>query len=310
MFGIKRSLTSVLAGLFLAGCHVPGANTPYTAPPAPNRDTRLAEVPKPMPAPDPVMIPPGPQPYYDEPILVDQPPEAKRFVEVYNDVNRPRIVVFVNRSLEGRIIPTLDAADDRGGYLRPGEYDVLNARSIDYGMFEMQLADWMSADGKVNIVSPMLVHRTLTPDQEKALQEGRVGALTELAKTLRASILIQVQARPTRQTPAGLDLRMVAESIDVQTGESLSRVGFDVSPPFDKYAINRHTRFMARKLMDGMIQNWSTPRGQVQPASAEAPAPAPVLQQPPAPESLPPATQPSAVPQPPRGGIGPRIPSY
>lgn len=44
----------------------------------------------------------------DAPLLDMPPPEAGPFVEAYNAVGRPKIVVFVNRTLEGAIVPTTE----------------------------------------------------------------------------------------------------------------------------------------------------------------------------------------------------------
>src|SRR3712207_8022554 len=46
-----------------------------------------------------------PPPYDDVPLVNQRPPEQRAFVEAYEGVGRPRILVFVNRTLEGDIIP-------------------------------------------------------------------------------------------------------------------------------------------------------------------------------------------------------------
>ena len=45
-----------------------------------------------------------------------------------------------------------------------------------------------------------------------------------------------------------------------------ARAAVDVQPPLDKLQANKYTRFLARKLMDGMTTTWSAP-----PAKKEAP---------------------------------------
>jgi hypothetical protein len=326
-----------LMALPFIGCRDNSPPTAVVPPPQLGRDTyhRGVDYPKPLPPRQPVA--PGPQPFHDQPLLVDQPPEARAFADVYQKVGRPRIVVFVNRTLEGQLLPTGDEPEqperitetvrsattgvkvesdrferrgDRRGetvrddrdrfetagageyrettttYLRPGEYDVVGARAIDYGMMEMLLADWMGADGKVAIISPTLVRKRLTDQQIRDLQEGRPRVLAEIAEGLDADILIQVQARPTRQTPRGLDVRIIAEAMNLRGGESLARAAVDMEPPLDKIQLNTYTRFMARKLMDGMIQTWTSPP----PPEPAQPAPAP--QGGAGPRKLPPAPQP------------------
>ena len=43
--------------------------------------------------------------YADDPLVVQPPPEQRAFVDAYNRVGRPRITVFINRTMQGDIIP-------------------------------------------------------------------------------------------------------------------------------------------------------------------------------------------------------------
>ena len=91
----------------------------------------------------------------------------------------------------------------------------------------------------------------------KDLQEGRPRAMGEVARQLDADVLVQLQARPTRQTPRGLEIRVVGEAINVgRGGQSIGRAVVEVPPPLDKPQLNKYTRFLARKLMDGMTASW------------------------------------------------------
>lgn len=287
MLKLGGLLSMGLVGLI--GCAQP---VPRVPPPAPGYETsrRDYEPVKPMPAPQSAAMA-GPQPFYDEPLLIDSPPEAKRFVDAYRQVGRPRIVVFVNRTLEGHIIPASGDRNDRPDvYLQSGEYDEIQAKSIDYGMMEMLMTDWMSADNQVAIVSPIMARKKLTAEQIRDLESGRLQVLSEVAKQLDADILVQVQARPTRQTGRGLELRILADAIDIQRGESLARGAVDLEPPLDKIQLNRYTRFLSRKLMDGMTTTWMSAPA---PAQDTKPAPPPSNDKGLGPrlDSAPPATQ-------------------
>src|SRR2546423_12152513 len=44
-------------------------------------------------------------PFDDVPLVNQSVPEQRAFVDAYNGVGRPRILVFVNRTLEGEIVP-------------------------------------------------------------------------------------------------------------------------------------------------------------------------------------------------------------
>jgi len=266
---LPLTLLIILAAAFQYGCRDNSPEVQRVPTPAPGRDTARSEYdrPKPLPGPD-ENAQHGPTPFHDDPLVIDIPPEAKAFVDVYKQVGKPRIVVFVNRGLDGQILPVVDPGKyttSNEVYLRPGQYDEARAKQIDYEMMELLLADWMSADNKVTIISPTTVHRQLTEQEQRDLQAGKPQALTDVGRRLDADVLIQVQAKPTRQTYEGLEVRVIAEAINIKGGESLARAAVDVQPPLDKIQTNRHTRFLARKLMDGMTNTWSAP------AAAKAP---------------------------------------
>ena len=247
--------------------------------------------------------------YDDVPLNSERPPEQREFVDAYNHVGKPRIVVFVNRTLEGNLVPvnereplvsvekrrsasagvTTESRESRGGgyyhddrtdrfeskgpgeyrertdvYLRQGQYDDAQARSIDYEAMENILTDWLACNGAVTVVSPVMGPKRLTREQLDDLQAGRPGAMADLVRNLDADVLIQVQAKPTRQTPEGLEVRVIGEAINARGGESIGRAVVDVPPPLDKIQMNRYTRFLARKLMDDMSGAWMNgppPRG-------------------------------------------------
>jgi hypothetical protein len=260
------TLLFIFAAAALYGCRDASPEVQRVPTPAPGHDTTARteyDRTKPLPGAEESAQQRGPTPFYDEPLVVDVPPEARQFVEVYKQVGKPRIAVFVNRGLDGQILPVTDAAryvTSKDVYLQPGQYDETKARQIDYEMVEVLLADWMSADNQVSIISPTTVHRQLTEQEQRDLQAGKPQALGDVGKRLDADVLIQVQAKPTKQTVNGeLEVRVIAEAINIKGGESLARAAVDVIPPLDKIQTNRSTRFLARKLMDGMTHTWSAP---------------------------------------------------
>lgn len=301
---IRSAALSTIALTVLAGCAQQAAPPPRVAAPPPGTGARAV---------DPVR--PVEETYYgqdrlyeDVPIVNERPPEEAAFVQAYNAVGRPRITLFVNRTLEGQIVPTVPHdpiiaversrratggvtverrddtisqdrwRDDRREqidrfqttgpgeytettevYLRPGEYDELAARRIDYDAIETQMTDALAASGNTVLMSPWMVRRTLTAEQIQALEQGRPQVLREIAQQLDTEILIQVQARATRQTPEGLHLRLVVDAFNIGDGQSIGRAVVDMPPPLEQTTINRYTRFLARKLMSDMISTWSAP---------------------------------------------------
>jgi len=147
-------------------------------------------------------------------------------------------------------------------YLAPGQYDEVQAGRIDYEAIENVLTDWFSAGGKVTLISADMARQRLTEEQLKELQSGRPTSLREIAARLDADVIIQAQAKPTRQTEAGLEVRVLVEAINVPRGttavggESLARAFVDVPPPLEKTQINKYTRYLARKIMSQITQSW------------------------------------------------------
>ncbi len=245
MLELGRSFVIAVVGIALQlGCRDNTPPVPMVPPAAPGQDSlrREYEPDKPMPGQEGRL----PEPFIDEPLLVDSPPEAKRFVTTYEAVGRPNIMVYVNRTLYG---PTAG----------PVENDGIGARPIDFELMETLLTDWLAADGKVAIVSPDAARRTLTAEQDRAIESGRVELLQQVAGEAGADVLIRVQARLTRQTGVGQAVRIVAEAVNTKGDSSLARAAVDMYPPLDKGRMNKFTRFMARKLMDGMASTWSGP---------------------------------------------------
>lgn len=292
---VKQLMAIGLVGLSLTGC---ADNTP--PPPdapiprargeamhqtdAPKRDARPGED-------DERAGDLPPPPFNDVPLVSQDTPEQRAFVEAYNAVGRPRIAVFVNRTLDGTLLPVSDedahASIDRSrnkgevsvetrdrrntdthyssgaeptdrnqDYLRPGQYDDVATRQIDYEAIETVLTDWIAAGGRVEIISPIVARQRLSNEQVNDLQSGQPRAMGEVERQLQADVLVHVTAHPTRQTQRGVEVRLVAEAINVRGGQSVGRAVVDVPPPLDKAKINKFTRFLARVLMDRMIGTW------------------------------------------------------
>jgi hypothetical protein len=202
----------------------------------------------------------GPRPFDDEPLLVDVPPEARRFVAAYRQVGAPRMAVIVD--------PTI-------------------GQTIDYSMMELLLTDWMAADGQVTIVSPNVARSRLSREQVKAAEGGNADAVGDIA-----DILIHVTSGPTQQRQAR-EIRILAEAMEVRGGASLARAAVDMTAPMNKPKLNDYTRFLARKLMDGMATTWANPH----PAQPDA-APA---------QPIDPGSPSGSTSTQPRGGLGPRL---
>ena len=266
---MRRILSALGIGI-IGICVQSGCQSDRTPPPSPARvpetnervmDSGVGQS-KPLPPQDRDELPPPP--FEDVPLVNQEAPEEARYVAAYNQVGHPRILVWVTH--------------------RPGswQYDEAAARSIDYAAMENILTDWLSAGGRVAVISPQAARQALDPNQVQDLNSGQPTRPQDISDRLHADILVLVQAQPTRQSGAGPAVRLVAEATNLRGAESLGQAVVDVLPPLDKPQINKYTRFIARKLMDGMTANWMS-----------FGAPQSITPGPEQPGFVPPATQPA-----------------
>jgi hypothetical protein len=157
---------------------------------------------------------------------------------------------------------------------------------------EVLLTDWLAADGQVTIVSPNVARSRLSKDQVKAAEGGDAGAVRDVA-----DVLVHVTSGPSQQDKVR-DIRILAEAMEVRGGDSLARAAVDMNNPMTKPKLNEYTRYLARKLMDGMTTTWANPNAAPQAAPAQGAAAHIDARVEPAPSGG--TTQP-------RGGLGPRI---
>lgn len=275
---------------FVAGCCEQAPPVQRVPVPAPGSaaDTRAAEIrrtewdqPRPMPEQRMEMDMAAAPPFDDIPLVNQRTPEQTRFEQAYRGVNRPRITVFVNRSLDGAAIPSgndgtmeVNRRSEERRAIRPAEdapatgeenntsnfrstaFDEAFAKSIDYEAMENILTDFLACQGAVEIISPTAVRQKLSDEQLRDLQSGKARALKDLGQQVEADILVQVWAKPTRQTRAGLEIRLVGEAMNIKGGQQIGRAVVDVPPPLEKTALNKYTRYVSRKLMMDMTQAW------------------------------------------------------
>jgi hypothetical protein len=179
-------------------------------------------------------------------------------------------------------------------YQPPSDSDEAALSTMDYQAVEKILADWMSCGGRVHLISSDYLAAQLSPQDMQAMSQGKPVVMNDLAEKVGADILIQVQANPTHQTE-GLQVRLIAVAMNVRGGDQIGSAVVDMPLPFEKTEINRYTRFIAAKLMMGMVGAWdfyasNPPPGT--PPNAPPPAPNSAPERAPLP-AVPPATQPA-----------------
>ncbi|HZN67794.1 MAG TPA: hypothetical protein VFB66_21080 [Tepidisphaeraceae bacterium] len=196
---------------------------------------RAWEVEKPMPGDRSVRREVPQPPFDDVPLVTQRPPEQRAYVEAYEAVGRPRIAVLVSRGPEG-------SSDEP---------------PVDYGAIEMALTDWLSADGRVEVLSPNAARQRLRGAAPKEGEGGAGGAAG--AREPDVDVLVEVLTRPVRRTSRGMEYRVSCEAVNVRDGgRSIARAMVEVPPPLDKPQLNKYTRFLGRKMMDGMTTFWQS----------------------------------------------------
>ena len=181
-----------------------------------------------------------PRTYDDAPLVTQRPPEQKAFVEAYERVGRPRLMVMAM------------SADSSGTTVK-------DIDGIDYAAVETILADWLSANGQVSLISPASIPARPAPTTGKESDVPQPDA----------DVLVRVQVNPTRRDVR--EARLIAEAVNTRGGDSIGRAVVDVPTPLEKARLNEATRFIARKLMDEMTESWNRLAGGRPPIPAAAP---------------------------------------
>jgi hypothetical protein len=219
----------MLAAMIGGGCKVP-APRPVAVPP-----TQPVVISGPVHEHEPMKpLPPQrresqvPAPYNDVPLVSQKPPEEPAFLDAYQRVGRPRMMIMA-------ISPDGSRAGDESYPTGP----------IDYGAIEAVLSDWMSCGGAVNLVSPHVAPATPpAPTSQPAP-----------APQIDADILVRVEVHPARSDVK--EVRLITEAVNTRGGESIGRAVVDVPTPLERKNLDEATRFIARKLMDEMTQSWN-----------------------------------------------------
>jgi hypothetical protein len=165
--------------------------------------------------------------------------ETSRFVNAYNRVGKPRILVWV--------------AHEPGGIR-----DEAAAGGIDFSAIQTMLTDWFACGGSVAVVSREAARATLGAEPIRNLDAGQNINTKELNDRIHADILIIVRAQPTRAGSDGVGVRLDADASNLVGGESVGRAVLEIPPPLDKPQLSTYTHFLAKKLMNDMTGSWTS----------------------------------------------------
>ena len=284
-----RANMSVLAigllGAYLAGCRTPPPprvpvpsetdGSPYgtyqhdeVKPLPPSATQQLKEQSSQSQVSEPVVgIPPAPS---------GPPPISQRYIEAYDGVGRPRMMVLIDRPAE---MPRSLVA---------GDYDLL----------ERVVRETLAARGQVMVVAPQTVRENIDAQQTTDINAGRADALADAGAKLRADVAVQVRLAP----PSGAagDTQITATARNTRDSQQIATAATALRPNPQRRDLDFAGRLLAERLVDELATAWERlekqPAPTTAPPSTTPPSAAPPSATPPS--ATPPrdATQPSTQP--------------
>jgi hypothetical protein len=242
-----------------------------------------------------------------------RPLDVPQFLDAYDAVGRPRLLVVVYRSADPAI----------------------RSQRVDYDAMETDLARWLSAGGAVAIVPTAAAHELITDEQLKNLQSNVAQTRQDLGRQLRADVLVGVAvlASPLEN---GSGIKLLARAMNTGDGATIGEASVETIPPLDRRQVSDYTRTLAQRMLDEMARTWqslpppgapsgarpsatnpapatptapSAPKPPVAPSTPPAAPAAPAVISPPVPAPAPNPPPPAPAPAPPTSSAAPAAPA-
>lgn len=178
------------------------------------------------------------------------------FVAAYQK-RSPRIMVFVNRTIQGDSVPK-----DTFEKLVNGQTanEAVGVASTDYEMIEAAIVQYFGNSPKVRVQDSDAARAKLTREQVLRIENSDPAANRLLAVELQQDVLIRVTASPTRQASSGQpSVRLIAKAVSTTDARNLGNAFIDMPLPMGKSNINMYTRYLSEQLMGQMAQKWAQP---------------------------------------------------
>lgn len=224
--------------------------------PPPDAPQAYAPVPMPKPLPPEGYIPGQPLPQPGQPL----PPgpggaapdtsiqNEDAFLKAYDNRRSPRIMVWVNRTLQGD--PANAPAD---------KLDSIGATPEDFGMIEASVVKYFDNSGKVQIRDSDAARSKLNRETMLRIENGDAAAVRLLSTELQQDVLIRISAVPTRHSQWGNAVRLIAKATSTTDARILGNEFVDMPLPMSKTNINVFTRYLSEELMGDMAKKWLAP---------------------------------------------------
>ena len=178
------------------------------------------------------------------------PAVSQAYLESYDRVGRPRLLVLVDR------------AEQTPRAIVPGDYDTL----------ERVVRDALAAQGHVAVV-PADAARHVNEQQLKALHAGDAKALADVGQQLRADVIVQVRV-PSGAAAEREETQITATARNARDGAQIATAAASIPPPPQRRQIDFAGRLLAERLVDELAGAWEN-LARIPPAAASTqPAPA------------------------------------
>jgi len=169
-----------------------------------------------------LMVPPG---------RTISPTISQAYLESYDRVGRPRLLVLVDRS------------DPSSRSIVPGDYDTL----------ERVIRDALAAEGQVAVV-PSNAARVLTDQQLKGLRASDTKVLSEVGNQLHADVIVGVRVAPSVAEQE--ERQITATARNVRDGQQIATATSSIPPPPQRRQLDFAGRLLAERLVDELAGAW------------------------------------------------------
>lgn len=188
-------------------------------------------------------------------VAVDPPPNmppavSQAYLDAYDRVGRPRILVLVERQ------PNPPRA------IVPGDYDTL----------ERVVREALGAEGQVAVVSPSMV-RTLNEQQLRDIHAGKQQAMADAGSVLHADVLVTVRVTPPPAERADADTQITATARNTRDAQSIATAAASIGAPPQRRQIDYTGRLLAERVVDELTSAWENLARTAPPGAATQPAP-------------------------------------
>ena len=161
-----------------------------------------------------------------------QPPAVSQaYLDSYDRVGRPRLLVLVERDQATRSIV-------------PGDYDTLGR----------VVRDALAAEGQVAVV-PTSAARQLNEQQLKSVATGDTKAINDIANQLKADVIISVRVAGSTSAERE-ETQLTATARNARDGAQIATASSAIPPPPQRRQIDFAGRLLAERLVDELAGAW------------------------------------------------------